>query len=281
MNEQFHRRALLLLKVPGETAKPFKDVRITFKVEKSSESTPNNAIITLYNLNKESISLFEKENSVIELYVGYGGYELDNPRYLLFKGDIIFSSSAKKGSELITKIEAGDSENNIVTKHTNRSYAPGQKTDAIIKQLVNDLGLILTDKNIKDVDTSELNQTSLSLFGSTRDLLDTLIKSKGLEWNVHNGEVYIYNPNKKVPDDERVFSFNKNTGLIHAAKAKEKYVNFKALINPLVFPNRVIRLDYDLLKINGFYKVRTAVYNGDTHEGDWSMQCESVENVNA
>jgi len=53
----------------------------------------------------------------------------------------------------------------------------------------------------------------------------------------------------------------------------------KALINPAVYPTQIIYIESEINKLDGQYKVITAEYSGDTHDGDWLMKLEVEQNV--
>jgi len=55
-------------------------------------------------------------------------------------------------------------------------------------------------------------------------------------------------------------------------KIQRSNIELKALLNPSVKPNSLIRLDSTKTKLSGYYRVRTIKYNGDTRGGEWFMQ---------
>ena len=55
-------------------------------------------------------------------------------------------------------------------------------------------------------------------------------------------------------------------------KIQRSNIELKALLNPSVKPNSLIRLDSTKTKLSGYYRVRTIKYSGDTRGGEWFMQ---------
>lgn len=49
-------------------------------------------------------------------------------------------------------------------------------------------------------------------------------------------------------------------------------VRMKALLNPLVKPNGLIKLETDAKLLDGFYRVRSVIFKGDSRGGEWFME---------
>ncbi|MCP4051081.1 MAG: hypothetical protein GY730_10295 [bacterium] len=73
MPELFLRQATAQIISNQGEAELLKDFRIAFQIEKTSESTPNPAKISIYNLSKDTQTLFEKSDLSIILQAGYTG----------------------------------------------------------------------------------------------------------------------------------------------------------------------------------------------------------------
>lgn len=53
-----------------------------------------------------------------------------------------------------------------------------------------------------------------------------------------------------------------------------RFLTAKALINPSIKPNSMIKIDTKYEKLNGIYRARNCKFIGDTHQGDWSVEME-------
>jgi len=81
---------------------------------------------------------------------------------------------------------------------------------------------------------------------------------------------------------------NISTGLLEtpfhilqqASKSKKdtrrrRGVQFKALLNPLIVPGAIVKLESD--NITGFYRVNAARFAGDYRGNDWTVECTCSE----
>ncbi len=321
MNEQFIRRAkLIVLAVPPileplEVVGPaeqqstlvevisFLDFRVSFTIKKTSESTINTSKISIYNLKKESRALLEKENLKVILQVGYTGFLGSNSREItekepvlktLFVGDVAAVRSTRKGPDIVSEIEAGDGEKNVVQSYINRTFEGGATASdntfkdgtaikVILKALIKELGYIPNatkekriDELLKIVSDRKINR-SITLSGPVKHYLDSILKDEGLEWSVQDDEFYIADPDAQTSTMAASVVLNSKSGLLDIAKGKEGLINFKALLNPQINPTSIITVNSELVDLaNSNFKVRKVDYTGDTHGGNWLAIGEAV-----
>lgn len=290
MPELLHRQAILQIVPKQGDFELLKGFRISFKIEKTSESTPNPAKIKIFNLNQDKRALFENKDQTIILQVGYLGLTASVLK-TLFTGDIISAKTSKKGPDLVTEIEAGDGEKKLVETFVNKSYSGDRfksggdsnataTTRDIVKDLIKSLGLIPNPTKEKEVDKKlELVSTTIPTHGVTMSgpakfYLDTLLEEEGLEWSIQNGDLNVQRKEDSGNNTNAIL-LNKLTGLLDVAKEEENKVNFKALLNPEISPSKILKIQSQIMSVNGFYRVQTATYFGDTHEGQWIVKGEA------
>jgi hypothetical protein len=120
-----------------------------------------------------------------------------------------------------------------------------------------------------------INSTTFS--GASKDILDTLIKREGLEWNIQDGELFVM-PTAQQKNEVAVIS--KDSGLLGMPIRREKGIEFESLLNPLIKPNVTVRIKSKVgtaRDIDELFVVKRAVYVGDTREGDWLVKCQAIE----
>lgn len=277
-NELFKRIALLKIgpsakgvstSLDSLSPKLYKGYRIAFNIGKSSESKPNCSKIEIYNLSPKSRSELESVGLSAALEVGYEGLDGQPLMAQIFIGDIKRVKSERKGPDVVTTLEAGDAEVAITETTIEASFAPNTTTTTVIGSLAKKLdvavGTIMPG-------LAGLFENGLSLSGLVSDHLDTLTKKTGLEWNVTDGELNILEPS--VPTPETAVLVSADSGLIGIPSKRETGVEFESLINPLIKPGRAISLVSNA--ISGVFKAVKCHYEGDTHEGKWSVTVEAI-----
>lgn len=273
-------------------------VRISFNIIKTSETPGNKATIQIYNI-KDSTRSHLKQSEfltklvagteriilpkiIVILEVGYMGTGIER----LFIGEVERHNIKKVGPNWITEIvlKSGKTEiEETVMDKTYRGKNLGLTDSGIdIKKVVGDLkdkiksgGRIAADK-IKDRIKSKKLNNGLVVSGKAMDSLKNIFEKDdqdNREPSIQDDELIV--PTPTGDDGEEVPLLSVESGLLGSPITKEKGIEFKALINPWVRPGRSVYIKSR--GIEGFYRVRTAKFKGDTHDNDWLMTCEAVE----
>ena len=262
----FDRSANITIGKPGKTGRVFTDIRIKFKITKTSESSSNQAHIELYNLNSDSRGFLGGEGLVCVLKAGYKGVNTASASLdTIFSGDISHIKHERKGADMISSLECGDSQKKLTKTHTEQTFKKGTKTKHVIKALVDKLGIPVG--KMEDLSESSFPH-GITLSGNVKDLMDKMLAREGKEWHVQDSELYIIDPNKK--DINKAIVVSKDTGLIGIPVAQEKGLEITTLLIPSIKPGRVIQLISS--GKTGFFFVREAVYEGDSVEGEWQVK---------
>lgn len=266
----------------GQPALLVKNLRITFKIEKTLEKTPNNSVIEIYNLSDESRAVFEQKTAAIRVTAGYGDRAKD-----IFIGDIATVVTKRSGADLITSVEAGDGLLSYQTKEADLSFAPGAKAGTVLDQLTNAFGLIKGEVQGFNSNDEYLNGASFS--GKVHEHLDTLIgKQSGLSWSIQDSQLQIL-PKGKGSTRPAVF-LTPSTGLVGSpfkrvvlqqdiakkqdGKDAENGVQVKSLLNPEITPGRLIRVEARF--VSGTFKAEKVIHSGDTHGQTYYSDVEAI-----
>jgi len=239
-------------------------LRVTFDIEKTSDSTPNKAKIDVYNLNTQSRIKYKDKGQLIKLVAGYKGLT-----EILFLGITARTLTRREGADIVTSFEAGDGEQNIANYYFQKSYEAGTKYTAIINDLVT--ALKIEKGNISLLDDKVL-QKGLPFSGSIKSLLDLLTNNLEYTWSIQNNHIQI-NSLKATNGEPSIF-LSSETGLIGEPSLKESGVIFEALLNPRLIPECAVELKSNT--INGYFKLKNVKYKGDTHGNEWKAVCEGV-----
>ena len=262
----FDRSANITIGKPGQNGRMFSEIRIKFKITKTSESSANQAHIELYNLNSDSRGFLGSEGLVCILKAGYRG--VDNfgvSMDTIFSGDINHIKHERKDTDIVSTLECGDAQKKLTKSHAEQSFKKGSKVKHVIKTLVDKLGIPIG--RMDDLSESSFPH-GITLSGNIKELLDKLVAREGKEWHVQDGELYIIDPKKK--DTSKAIVISQDTGLIGIPVAQEKGLEITTLLIPSLKPGRVIQLISS--DKSGFFFVREAVYEGDTLEGQWQVK---------
>ena len=291
----FGRVATLDIGVPGEQGKRIRSfyidestrvvtdgLRITFSIEKTSESTPNKASIEVYNLAPDTIALLKKKKCRVTLSAGYGLIRNQNASSaeLLFKGDTAKSYTKKSGQDLITTIEVGDGLTAFQSTKINESFSEGVTGTTIVDRVTSAMGL-------SKGEISGLSGINFSggfvASGNARDTLDDVAEKGDLEWSIQDDAIQMLPINGftkleaiKLTSDTGLIGSPNKTGFNNSSnkKGKSDGVEFVSLLQPGLVPGRRVQI---LSKfVEGVFVVRKTKFHGDTKSGPWFSECEAL-----
>jgi hypothetical protein len=278
MTLQFLRNARLRVGANDKLIREYQGFRITFKIDKSLASTPNTGIISIYNLNSSSQNLLETKDAICTLEVGYGE-ELTQ----IFVGNIARVTNKKQGIDLITELELGDGELGYQKAKVDLSFPAGANITSVIDSVANTFkevknGGIKTIKNTVS-NTIKTFATGFVASGSSKDVLDSLTKTAGLEWSIQDSELQFLQANKSTV--ETAILLSTETGLIGSVgklksttpNAPSGGVEFACLLNPSLKCGRLVQLES--LMVSGTYRVTKLIHEGDNFAGNWLSKCEA------
>ncbi|MCP4481423.1 MAG: hypothetical protein GY817_01155 [bacterium] len=280
----FHRICTVEIGEAGKEGNNFGGLRTKFNIKKNIQSTANQGTIELYNLNatsrgfldgfaekkdtKKTAKSTKFEKLVCILKAGYKGITVDEENLdIIFSGDIYRVSHEKKGVDIITTLECGDSQRKLTETHIEQSFKAGTKNKKIIEYVVEKLGLTIGRQvKLSDIEYSK----GLTITGNITEIMDTLTEREDVNWHVQDGVVYIDDDTFTAEQEKKAIVIAKNTGLIGLPILREKGLEVISLLQPSIKPGKFIKLESSIKE--GFFKVREAVYEGDTLDGNWQVR---------
>lgn len=281
MSDLFDRYASLTVGRPGETGTLFENLRISFQVEKTSESNSNTAKVSIYNLNDNSIGLIEEGNQQAVVQAGYNGRRAVIGASLIEQkligiiasGDVKNVMTTKNGVDKITTFELGDAENALQENVINKSFPPGVKTQQIVDEVTKVLGVV--KGTIKGI-TDEFFSNGLAVSGKAKDTMDEITDKMGAEWSIQDGELQVYP--KDGSTNESAILLTPDTGLLGAptrkvGKDKKAHVVFTSLLNPRMRPGRKVVIQS--FTLSGTFTIRKCSFVGDNEEGQFICKVEA------
>lgn len=211
MSFLFDRHVEVTVTKDGKTGKQFGDLRVSFEVIKDLGGNANTGKVKIYNLNDNSIGLIEEDGNKLILEVGYKGLAVKDAntqeakkvslKEIVLTGDIQHVETVRNGPDRITVIEVGDGENATQQSTLDKSFPAGITKKQIVDELIGTMDLV--KGAIKEVSDKVFNK-GYSATGKSKDQLDTILDSEGLQMSVQDGEVQIIEKDGST-DDPAVF----------------------------------------------------------------------------
>lgn len=260
----FDRRAIITFGVRGQPGKRLEGLRVKFDIEKTDESYPNKASISVYNLNPSSRAEVEKKGLALVLSAGYG-IELED----IFNGDIARPITVLEGADYVTTFEVGDGEKSFQSSRVDVTYKEGTSMKDVFIGIATSLGQ--TIKDLSHVGPEKI-LNGLSLSGLSRTHLDELTAKNGLEWSIQDNALQIIK--KGGSTNEQAVFLSPNTGLVGIPKKKAEGIEFTSLLMPKLRPGRKVMIESKF--ISGVFRCEKVTHKGDTHDKDWITLVEAV-----
>ena len=280
MSLLYGRVCNLIVGPPGGQGVLISDLRVTFKVSKTSEANPNTAQVSVYNLAPQHRSLLEAKGNQMILAAGY---QDSIPQ--IFIGDIAKCWTQKQGPDQVTTVESGDGEMAFNSSTFDQSFAPGATVASVFQQVVGSFGVGLGP--ILGVPNDPINN-GMTLSGSSSKHMDDLTKKYNLEWSIQDKQIQVGPKNKALYTTAVLL--NADTGLIGSPKRvkilkyspdplltdfnKDAGVTFKSLLNPLLKPGQLVQLQS--VNVQGTFTIRKVTHSGDTYATSWESDCDAI-----
>lgn len=296
MSRQWKRKAQVVIGKQG-SGLLIENLRIAFEVTKTADTSPNTAIIKIWNLNPENEARIKREFEEVLLNCGY-----EDAALLTFRGNIKRVFRYRDKTDFITEIEAADGDKDFQLAVMNLTLAAGTTNEQIAQRAVgsfSDTGAGYISLPQK----ARLRGRVIS--GNTRNVLDDLARDSGASWSIQDGRLVIVPDGGVLPNEAIVISAE--TGMLSSPELNDQGVTVKCLLNPRIAINGVVKLDNDRIRSNrsqggktektgerivsdpsqltgesarlssdGLYRVIRITHRGDTRGSEWMTESLSV-----
>lgn len=276
MGEQFGRKYLVqVFDKTGAIVFSTFELRVVFKVKKGLSSTPNQAKIEIYNMNDESNDSILESGDRIVLHAGYK--DLSD---VIFEGQLRTAIPTQKDVDDVMVIVAGDGDKGNRFGSVNITLSGGVTMRHALEQLTNTMPEVKIGTT-EGIEGKNISERGVSFSGSTKLLLNALARSYEFTWSIQDGvleTVAITGGGATIGDVQTTaYVISPNTGMIGKPDLMdENKVKVRSLLNPRVKPGRAVKID-ESTKGNGFYKVSTVDYDGDTKGNNWFVDIGGVQ----
>lgn len=248
------------------------DLRMSFRVERSLQPTPNKAEVKIWNLNPDNRArLAAKKDAAVQIDAGYEG-----GASTLFLGNLRTALTTRDGADIITTLSSGDGEKAHQTARVALSVKKDTDTGLVLRELVKALGvdegnLSAAVSTVQGAGLGKLFSAGTVIHGNAAREMTRITRSVGLTWSVQGGKLQFLGLKQALAGEAILISAE--TGMVGAPSVDNKGVmKARMLLAPDVFPGRLAVLKGEFLQ--GQYRIEKTVHAGDTHGSDWFVDVE-------
>ena len=285
----FANNQRVTLAKPG-TRPGIDSVFFEFDITVSRDKEPNRARISVYNLGPTNRNLFEADHQGVELSAGY-----DGEVKLLFRGVTTNVTQDKQKTFYKTTFYCGDGEKEYGTQKFNKSYSKNTKIELILNDMAKALGL---PKEIIFLEKAATLLKGRSFSGLCKDALTELTKDYKLQWSIQQGVLEVTPIGSPIISQPFAVLLSTDTGMIGSprlierqkkedkdekkkkkkkqkkkddGKPKDRIVGVRvvSLINPDIYPNRLIKIVPQRTQTETLGKLMEAKTPEVSGEGVW------------
>jgi len=248
---------------------------ISFEAKHSSESSPNEAKVTIYNMHDDTREKVLVEGKKIEIHAGYWAY--NGERYVgpIFRGQIRKTlTKVDNGTEVVSEIECGDGDDAYARARVRKRTGKAPTHKEVVGHAVDAFASLgVTPGRIEIPDYTEARPRTIDR--AARRELDDICRQHDLQWSIQDGTLHVISRND-VRDDRRL-TISPDTGLLDSPQRSEHGVDIKTLLLHDLRPGQTIRIEnpYVSNPLAGTeYKIHEITFSGDNFGGDFGCQID-------
>lgn len=269
---QLFKRAVRVIAGPLQ----IEGLRVQFKIKKTSKKEPNEALVSIFNLSKDSRSkLSDAHGTRLIIEAGY-----TDTLEQVFSGDAKPVDHVHDGPDWITKLQCGDGERAYRYQLLAESFKSGTSVADVFAKVADATGLDVTDAvKLVRSEVKEQFTKGYSAHGPASAEIDRLLKGRGLTHSVQDGKLQVLKLG--VATSETVIELSADTGMVGSpehgssnADRKAQILRVKSLLQPGLRPGRKLRVKSEA--ISGDFVAQTVEHEGDTAGGAWYSTVEAL-----
>lgn len=304
MTQQWIRNASIVIAGSNGQGLEVGDLRCVFRVEHATTETPKNMALRVFNVSESTIQAAKaaaKEEGLVSLSVGYGYPNVAPPPRLglLFKGNIKQVRSGRaSATDTYLDVFAASADNAYNYGVIRKTLAAGYTQEDVANEVQRVFQEFGVTQGYRSTFKQQQAPRGKVMWGMARDYARDMAYTNAMSWNMGDGELQFVGDAEVIPGEAIVL--NALTGLIGMPEQTQDGITFRALLNPRIRSNAMIRIDnksvqqaaiplsytgsatiFPNISTDGNYKVVFADYVGDTHGNDWYCQgvCLALDNT--
>lgn len=265
------------------------NVQITFDINKSASNKDrtNSAAIEIYNLDKDTLALLDRDYIAASFSAGYYNTEIKR----IFAGDVNSVITRREGTDLVTQIQMGAGYVTLNQQILSELTAPGRT----VKDVLETIRTRLKGVNRGIYTGTNINSQVLNgypLVGTPKQIIDKLSQTYGIEISVDNDVMRVVDSGSSFTKSEsQALVISPDTGLHGLAyrttgdklrtkldKAKLPGMQFQSYLNADLIPGAMIKLEQGD-NLDGYWRIDSVRFTGSWRKGDWISDVHCTQKI--
>ena len=251
-------------------------LHISFAFQKSDLTTQNTGRVSIWNLNKQHLSVIESKDCVVSLSAGYGTRISQ-----IFTGVVTHAVTTIDNADRRTEVELVDNLIEVRDTYVAVSYNGVVNWKKIFDDVAGQMGVVISYAyNVEFASVSN----GFSFVGQAKNILTKGCDCCGLTWSLQNGIIQIKRPGDTM--SREVYLLSSDTGLIgiparvsEAASGENKTSllgwDVEYLLNGAINIDDYVKLESNI--VTGYFRVYSLEISGDNVSGDWICRARLLE----
>lgn len=246
-------------------------IDLDFAVEKTIRAEPNTARIGIYNLTRDQRQEIEgsDEGLVVRLSAGYQGAS-----GVIFLGKLEPVGTERSGGDWITVVEGKDRGDLPLDTRVARSFAAGTPVKDVVLHVARATGAglgQLPNLALQLETGARVFGNGTTVDGTASRELTMLLRSCGYRWSVRDGVIQVAKRGK--PEQTQIaYVLRGTSGLLGTPTVSKKVVSCVALLNPAIYPGRLVEIESEAY--SGRIRAEVVRYVGQTYSQQWQVEIE-------
>lgn len=261
--QQFGRAIQLVIGSSTESIVIDGGLTISFDLTKTITSEPNEATISIVNLNQSTRNLItDKKYNRILLNAGYG----DDMR-TLFVGYIDEVENRKESTDITTTMTCSDGSKDYREARTAVTVKKGQSDKEIVKEALKDMPN--TETGIQEYKKETKLPRGKTLVGNSRDILKTVAKNQDANWSIQDGKLLILPKTSALANNEG-FLIQEGTGMLGSPQKTSDGLEVRCLLNNVMRVGQLCRVASRIKEMSGDFKIVKIQMKGSNKGQDFT-----------
>jgi hypothetical protein len=282
MSENFIRKYQLTIEGAAGKGVIIRGQQIEFDITRTSKSKLNELDLKIYNLSKETISIFSTVDAVVKLEVGYR----DTPLATIFRGNKIHCATTREGENLITRVLVCEGAVTTREARTQSSLPAHTKVRDVISKIVKESMPEIKVLNMNGEGLDKTYPRGYSTSGSAKKTLDDVCNTNNLKWHIiHNDTINVFPINGDIKTKAIVITptMIKNTPEQTTTELKDLKkdldvpkktgLNLTLQMNPLFKEGGLIKVE-GTFNSDGTYIIQEIKHSGNFEGDTWDTRLE-------
>lgn len=261
--QQFGRVVQLVIGSDTESIIITSPLTISFDVTKTITAEPNQAEISVMNLNQSTRNLItDKKYNRILLNVGYG----EDVR-TLFIGYIDEVENKKESVDITTVMTCSDGSVDYRNSRTAVTVNKGQTDKQVVQQVLKDMPN--TESGIQEFTKEQKLPRGKTMVGNSREILAGVAKNQQADWSIQDGKLLLLPKTSALANNEG-FLIQEGTGMIGSPQKTSDGLEVRCQLNNVMRVGQLCRISSKIKEYSGDFKIKKIQMKGSNKGQDFT-----------